>query len=135
MHGPSRTPQEAVATVARHVARLEALGLDRDQAIRHAAADYGIAPEKVRWCAEKTPGAPGAAPVESRHGGDQPHPHSERRQHPIHAQKDTTMSTTPGPGARPARARLALAVAALTLGALAAGAQVNAWTATLNVNA
>lgn len=52
MHGPPLTPQEAVASVARRVRRLEAEGLDRDHAIRRAAVETGIEPEKVRWCAE-----------------------------------------------------------------------------------
>lgn len=52
MHGPPLTPQEAVASVARHVCRLEGQGLGRDQAIRRAAVETGVDPEKVRWCAE-----------------------------------------------------------------------------------
>ena len=52
MHGPPLTPQEAVASVARRVRRLEALGLDRDRAIGRAAVETGIAPQKVRWCVE-----------------------------------------------------------------------------------
>jgi hypothetical protein len=52
VHGTPLTPQEAVASVARRVGRLEALGLDRDQAIQRAAVETGIAPEKVRWCVE-----------------------------------------------------------------------------------
>jgi hypothetical protein len=46
------TAQEAVASVARRVLRLEARGVDRGQAIRRAAVETGIEPEKVRWCAE-----------------------------------------------------------------------------------
>jgi hypothetical protein len=45
------TPQEAVTSIARRVRRLEAQGLDRDQAIVRAAVETGVAPEKVRWCA------------------------------------------------------------------------------------
>jgi hypothetical protein len=52
MHGPPLTAQEAVASVARRVHLLEAQGLDRGQAIRRAAVETGIEPEKVRWCAE-----------------------------------------------------------------------------------
>jgi hypothetical protein len=52
VHGSPLTPQEAVAWVAGRVRRLEALGLDRDQAIVRAAVETGVAPEKVRWCAE-----------------------------------------------------------------------------------
>jgi hypothetical protein len=52
MHGPSLTPQEAVASVARRVSRLEAQGLNRDLAIQRAAVQFGIEPHKVRWCAE-----------------------------------------------------------------------------------
>jgi hypothetical protein len=52
MHGRRLTPREAVASVARRVRRLEAQGLDRDQAIRHTSVETGIDPEKVRWCAE-----------------------------------------------------------------------------------
>jgi hypothetical protein len=50
MHGPSLTPQEAVATVARRVRRLETQGLDRDLAIQLAAVEFGLEPHKVRWC-------------------------------------------------------------------------------------
>jgi hypothetical protein len=46
------TPQEAVASVARRIRRLEAEGLDRDQAIGRVAVETGIDPERVRWCAE-----------------------------------------------------------------------------------
>ena len=52
MHGPTLTAQEAVASVARRVLRLEAQGLGRGQAIRRAAVETGIEPEKVRWCAQ-----------------------------------------------------------------------------------
>jgi hypothetical protein len=52
VHGPLLTAQEAVASVARRVLRFEAQGLDRGQAIRRAAVEIGIEPEKVRWCAE-----------------------------------------------------------------------------------
>jgi hypothetical protein len=52
MHGPPLTPQEAVASVARRVRRLEAQGLDRDRAIRRVAVETGIDPHRVRWCAE-----------------------------------------------------------------------------------
>jgi hypothetical protein len=52
MHGPPLTPQEAVASLARRVSRLEAQGLGRDQAIRRAAVETGIDPERVRWCVE-----------------------------------------------------------------------------------
>jgi hypothetical protein len=54
MRGLPLTPQEAVASVARRVRRLEAQGLDRDQAIRRAAVETGIDPQKVSWCAETT---------------------------------------------------------------------------------
>jgi hypothetical protein len=50
MNGPSLTPNEAVATVAQRVRRLEAYGIERDRAIGRAAAEYAIDPEKVRWC-------------------------------------------------------------------------------------
>jgi hypothetical protein len=52
MHGPPLTAQEAVASVARRVQLLETRGLDRGQAIRCAAVETGIEPEKVRWCVE-----------------------------------------------------------------------------------
>jgi hypothetical protein len=52
VHGPPLTAQEAVASVVRRVLRFEAQGLDRGQAIRRAAVETGIEPEKVRWCAE-----------------------------------------------------------------------------------
>jgi hypothetical protein len=54
MNGPSLTPQEAVASVARRVTRLEVQGLDRELAIQRAAVEFGIEPNKVRWCAETT---------------------------------------------------------------------------------
>jgi hypothetical protein len=54
MRGLPLTPQEALASVARRVRRLEAQGLDRDEAIRRAAVETGIDPQKVRWCAETT---------------------------------------------------------------------------------
>jgi hypothetical protein len=41
-----------VASVAGRVRRLEAHGLDRDQAIQRAAVETGVDQEKVRWCAE-----------------------------------------------------------------------------------
>ncbi len=52
MNGPPLTPQEAMDSVARRVRRLEAQGLDRDQAIRRAAVETGLEPHKVRWCVE-----------------------------------------------------------------------------------
>jgi hypothetical protein len=52
VRGPSLTPQEAVASVAWRVRRFEAQGLDREQAIRRAAVQTGIEPQKVRWCVE-----------------------------------------------------------------------------------
>jgi hypothetical protein len=52
VHGPAMTPQEAVASVAEHVRRLEARGLARDQAIRLTAAETGVDSKKVRWCTE-----------------------------------------------------------------------------------
>jgi hypothetical protein len=58
VHGPPLTPQEAVAWVARRVRHLEDHGLDHHHAIRRAAVETGIDPEKVRWCAETAfPGA------------------------------------------------------------------------------
>jgi len=52
MHGPRLTPQEALASVARRVRRLEAQGLDSDGAIRLTALETGVDPRKVRWCVE-----------------------------------------------------------------------------------
>ena len=52
MRGLPLTPQEAVASVARRARGLENQGLDRGQAVRHAAAETGIDPQKVRWCLE-----------------------------------------------------------------------------------
>ena len=51
VNGPPLTPQEAVASIAWRVRRLEAQGLDREQAIHGVAAETGIEPRKVRWCA------------------------------------------------------------------------------------
>jgi hypothetical protein len=64
--------------VARQVRRLEAAGIDRDQAIRHAAAESGIAPEKVRWCADTAPGDVSARPTDHGRGATVPCRHSER---------------------------------------------------------
>jgi hypothetical protein len=52
MHGPPLTRQEAVASVAERVRRLEAQGLDRDRAVGRAALETGIDPQKVGWCVE-----------------------------------------------------------------------------------
>jgi hypothetical protein len=52
MHGPSLTPQEAVASVAQRVRRREAEGFDRDRAIERVAVETGVDPQKVRWCVE-----------------------------------------------------------------------------------
>jgi hypothetical protein len=134
MHGPPLTPQEAVATVARKVRRLEAAGLDRDQAIRRAAAEHGIEPEKVRWCAETAPGGPSARPIEPGHGSDRPRPHSERGLHPVHPRKENTFHTTPGSRKRRPRAPLAVAVAALVAGLLALASPAGAAASTFNVN-
>jgi hypothetical protein len=60
VHGPSLTPQEAVASVARRVRGAEAQGLDREQAIRRVSIETGLDPEKVRWSVETVFGA---APV------------------------------------------------------------------------
>lgn len=51
MNGPALTPQEAVASIALRVRLGEAQGFDREQAIRVVAAETGIEPRKVRWCA------------------------------------------------------------------------------------
>jgi hypothetical protein len=45
VHGPALTNQEAVS-------RVEAHGLDRDQAILRVAAETGIDSERVRWSAQ-----------------------------------------------------------------------------------
>jgi hypothetical protein len=67
VHGPPLTPKEAVASVARRVHRLEAQGLSGDQAIRRAAVETGIDPQKVRWCAETAfPGSPVCRPQSGR---------------------------------------------------------------------
>jgi hypothetical protein len=58
VHGPPLTQQEAVASVARRVCAAEALGLDREQAIRRTSVETGVDPEKVRWCVETVFGAP-----------------------------------------------------------------------------
>jgi hypothetical protein len=57
MHGPSLTPQEAVASVARRVRGGEARGFDREQAIQLISVETGLDPEKVRWCVETVFGA------------------------------------------------------------------------------
>jgi len=58
MHGLPLTPQEAVASVVRHVRRLEAQGLDTEQAVSLVATQTGIDPEKVRWCVGVAPAQP-----------------------------------------------------------------------------
>jgi hypothetical protein len=47
-----------MASVARRVRAGEALGLDREQAIRRTSDETGIDPEKVRWCVETVFGTP-----------------------------------------------------------------------------
>jgi hypothetical protein len=74
------TPQEAVASVARRVRSLEARGLDREQAIRWAAAENAIEPEKVRWCVDKA--APGRSACSSPGcERDSSWPRHDRRHH------------------------------------------------------
>ena len=57
MHGPSLTPQEAVASVARRVREGEAQGFNGEQAIGRTSVETGIDPEKVRWSVETVFGA------------------------------------------------------------------------------
>jgi hypothetical protein len=57
VHGPPLTQEEAVASVARRVCAAEALGLDREQAIRRTSVETGVDPEKVRWCVDTVFGA------------------------------------------------------------------------------
>jgi hypothetical protein len=61
------------------VKRYEALGLARDHAIARTGAEYGIAPEKVRWCAEGAPAGPNARPNESGRDAHGSRSRSERR--------------------------------------------------------
>jgi hypothetical protein len=62
MHGSPLTPQEAVASVALQVRRLEAKGLDPGQAIALTADQTGIDPEKVRWCVDIASAQPALRP-------------------------------------------------------------------------
>ena len=119
MHGPQLTPQEAVASVARNVRRLEAAGLDRDHAIRRAAVENGIEPDKVRWCAESAPGGSSARPIESDQGGNHPRLQSERPKRAIQSHKRNHVRTTTGSRRRRPLASLVLAAAALVAGLLA----------------
>jgi hypothetical protein len=129
MHGPPLTPQEAVASVARQVRCLEAAGLERDHAIGRAAADNGIAPEKVRWCAESAPGGPSARPSESGHGSAHP-----RHEHSSDSRERNTLRTTPGSRRRRSRALLALAAGVLVAALLAIASPASAAGKALNVN-
>jgi hypothetical protein len=106
--------------------RLEAAGLDRDQAIRLAAAENGIAPEKVRWCAETAPGGPSAGTIESGHGDDQPRSRNDGRRESIPAHHESTVRTTPGSRGRRPRAPLARATAAVVAGLLALASPASA---------
>jgi hypothetical protein len=134
VHGPPLTPQEAVASVARRVRRLEAQGLDRDRAIRRVAVETGIAPEKVRWCAE-TAGGPSAGTIDSGDGGDQPRPRSDRGKHSIRARKENTVRTSPGSRRQRPQAPLALAAAAVVAGLLALASPAGAAANTLDAPA
>lgn len=118
MHGPPLTPNEAVAMVARQVRRLEAAGIDRDQAIRRAAADNGIDPEKVRWCADTALSHASAGPTDQDRGATVPCRHSERHWHPDYGNTRRTGAAALRSRARRVRALLALA-AALLVGTVA----------------
>jgi hypothetical protein len=133
MHGPPLTPQEAVASVTRRVRRLEADGLDLDQAIRRAAAENAIEPEKARWCAETASVARSARPPSG--GG------------PTAPRRDTTTTTTGSPPDHKhdsittasiprTRRRWALPALAATLAAaaVALAPAANAQASTINVN-
>jgi hypothetical protein len=61
------------------VKRYEALGLARDHAIARTGAEYGIAPEKVRWCAEGAPAGPSARPNGSGYHARAPRSRQGRR--------------------------------------------------------
>jgi hypothetical protein len=126
MHGPPLTPQEGAASVARRVSRLEAAGLDRDHAIRRVAAENGIEPEKVRWCAEIAPGGSSARPSD-----DHPRLRSER---PNRAIKPNHVRPTPGSRRRRPLAPLALVAAALVAGLLALASPAGAAANTIDVN-
>lgn len=92
MHGPPLTPQEAVASIAHQVRRLEAHGLDRERAIRHAAAENDIEPEKVRWCAD-------SALRGAEHNSASP-AHDDRRHQAAHDHKPDANDTGAIPSAR-----------------------------------
>lgn len=47
MFGPSRTPSEIAAVLARGVERLEELGVSGDRAVEAVAAEHGVASERV----------------------------------------------------------------------------------------
>lgn len=47
VHGPPRTPQEAVASVRREVERFEGAGLERPGAVIAAAVTLQIDPQKI----------------------------------------------------------------------------------------
>jgi hypothetical protein len=113
MHGPPLTPNEAVATVARQVRRLEAAGIDRDQAIRRVAADNGIAAEKVRWCADTALSDAIARPTDQDRGASLPCRHSESRRHHDYDNTRRTGSAALRSRARRVRALVALAAALL----------------------
>jgi hypothetical protein len=112
MHGTPLTPREAVAAVVRHVRRHEEMGLDRNQAIRRTAADYGMEPHKVRWCVETDVGGASARPAERNYG----------RIHPA-------LTSAPRRNRKPRRRRgLAGTLAAAALALVSATAQAQAST-------
>lgn len=47
MNGPTHTPSEIAALLARGVERLEALGVPRDRAVEAVAAEHGVDSERV----------------------------------------------------------------------------------------
>jgi hypothetical protein len=75
------------------VKRYEALGLARDHAIARTGAEYGIAPEKVRWCAEGAPAGPSARPNGPGHHARGSRSRSERRR------RRATLRASVAPGA------------------------------------
>jgi hypothetical protein len=47
VHGPPLSSAEVIARLARHIARLEAIGLSRDAAVAATAAHYNVDARKV----------------------------------------------------------------------------------------
>jgi hypothetical protein len=129
MHGSPLTPYEAAASIASQVFWLQANGFDRDRAIQRVAAQTGIAPEKVRWCAN---GAPANAPRSAQRNTPS-RAHDERQHQPANDCKANPIDAAATARTRRRWKRPALA-ATLVAAAFALASPALAAARTLNVN-